>query len=154
MKSVYLKDLNSEELNTLKKIPALVTILVGSSDGNLDEKEIHMGKVSTEFRKHNGETQVQDYFEWVSEDFDSVFEQEWNRYKDFSSDERTQLVSDEISKVNDILDKIDKKYAHALAVSWRGLSRAVANASGGILGRMTVSSEELETMGLDMIELQ
>lgn len=153
MESVYLKELNSEELNVIKSIPALITILVGSSDGNLDEKEIHMGKVSTEYRKHNGEPLVQDYFEWVSEDFSSIFEQEWNRYKELSSETRTQQVSDEISKVNNILHKIDKKYAHALVVSWRGLSRAVANASGGILGRLTVSAEELETMGLDMIEL-
>lgn len=154
MKLTYLNELAHTDLEVLKKIPALVTILVGTADDNLDAKETHMGKVSTEFRKNHGEELVQDYFEWVSEDYDAVFDNAWAQYKDVHSTTRTQQISSEIAKVNGILSEIDKKYAHSLVVSWRGLSRAVAHASGGLLGRIAVSNEEKDIMGLNMIELQ
>ncbi len=154
MKLTYLRELDDADLEVLKKIPALVTILTGTADDDLNEKETHMGKVSTEFRKNHGEELVQDYFEWVSEDYDNIFDKAWEQYKNVRSYARTQQISDELAKVNDILPKIDKKYAHSLVVSWRGLSRAVAHASGGILGRIAVSNEEKDVMGLNMIDLQ
>ncbi len=151
MKLNYLSKLEKNEQELLRKIPALVTILVGSADGNLDGQEERIGRLSTEFRKQNGEKLVQDYFAWVTEDYDEVFDSEWVRFKNLNTKERTQKVSDEIALVNHILPKIEKKYAHALTVSWRGLATAVARASGGILGTMSVSSEEQDVMGLNMI---
>ena len=51
----YLSKLEQKELETLKKIPALITILVGTVDGELDDQETHIGKLSIEFRRKNGE---------------------------------------------------------------------------------------------------
>lgn len=151
MNLLYLKDLSEDDKLALKKIPALVTILVGGADDNLDEKEIKMGKISSEFRKEHGEVLVHDYFEWVSKDYVSIFETEWNHYKSLAVEERTEKISGVLTSVNDILQKIDKKYAHALVTSWRGLARAVANTSGGILGKLTMSNEEKFLIGLDML---
>ncbi|HUH75360.1 MAG TPA: hypothetical protein VLZ75_13275 [Chitinophagales bacterium] len=151
MELIYLKNLEKEQKELLKRIPALITILIGSADDNLDEKEIHMGKMSTEFRKDHGEPLVNNYFEWVSAEYDSIFDNEWNKYKVVELEERLHLISNEIAKTNDILQELDKKFAYHLVLSWRGLARAVANSSGGVLGRLTVSYEESELIGLNMI---
>ncbi|MCO5233656.1 MAG: hypothetical protein LC105_07855 [Chitinophagales bacterium] len=149
----HLKDLNEEEFALLKKIPALVTILIGSADNNLNEKEIHVGHLSTEFRKDHGDVLVHDYYNWVAPDYDYIFEQEWAKYKNIDFTQRIHEISEELSKVNQIFSKINKNYAHSLLESWRGLARAVARASGGLLGRLSVSHEEKNLMGLDMISL-
>lgn len=154
MELIYLSNLGQEEKELLKKIPALITILIGSADDNLDEKEIHMGKLSTEFRKDHGEPLVQNYFEWVSSEYDSIFKREWSQLKLITLDARLQLISKELALTNDILHKLDKKFAHELVSSWRGLARAVANSSGGVLGRLTVSYEERDYIGLDMIDFK
>lgn len=151
MELIYLSNLRQEEKELLKRIPALITILIGSADDNLDEKEIHMGKMSTEFRKDHGEPLVQNYFDWVSTEYDSIFKREWNKFKLINLDERLQSISNELALTNEILPKLDKKFAHQLVTSWRGLARAIANSSGGVLGRMTVSYEERDLIGLDMI---
>lgn len=149
----FLSKLEQSEQDVLKRIPALVTILVGTADGHLDEQEAHIGKLSTEFRKQNGEALVQDYFAWVSDEYDALFDTEWAAFKKVAEDERKTYVTQEIERVNDILPKIEKKYAHALVTSWRGLGAAVARASGGLLGHMAVSHEEHDVMGLNMIKL-
>lgn len=149
----YLSKLEQREQDILKKIPALVTILVGTVDGKLDDQEAHIGKLSTEFRRQNGEKLVQDYFKWVTNDYDEIFKREWEVYQNQTTEERTKNVSDAIAEVNDILPKIERQYARSLVVSWRGLAVAVARASGGLLGRMSVSNEEQHVMGLNMIEI-
>lgn len=154
MNLLYLKELGEEDLTLLKSIPALVTILIGGADDQLDAKEIAMGKTSTEYRKNNGEVMVHDYFEWVSHNFEEIFDEQWKTYQSYSVEERTNKISSKIAEANSILNKIDKKYAHALVVSWRGLARAVANSSGGILGRLSIASEEKDLIGLDMLQIQ
>lgn len=151
MELIYLNNLERQEKELLQRIPALITILIGSADDDLDEKEIHMGKMSTEFRTDHGEPLVNNYFEWVSKDYDTIFNNEWSKYKSIQLDERLHTISEEIAQTNDILEKLDRKFAHQLVVSWRGLARAVANSSGGVLGRLTVSYEERDFIGLDMI---
>lgn len=154
MNLLYLKELSDQELELLKKVPALITILIGGADDDLDTKEIHMGKTSTFFRKENGDELVHDYFKWVSTEYENIFDKEWDQFKAFSSEERTAKITDLLSQTNEILHKIDKKYAHTLATSWRGLARAVANTSGGILGKMSVAPEEKNLIGLDMIHIR
>lgn len=154
MELIYLSNLEKEEKELLKRIPALITILIGSADDNLDEKEIHMGKMSTEFRKDHGEPLVNNYFEWVSNEYDTIFNNEWNNLKEIELEQRLQLISDEIAQTNEILAKLDKKFTHELVVSWRGLARAVATSSGGVLGRLSVSYEERDYIALDMIEFK
>ena len=154
MELIYLSNLGQEEKELLKKIPALITILIGSADDNLDEKEIHMGKMSTDFRKDHGEPLVNNYFEWVSSEYDSIFKKEWSKYQAIELDQRLHLISEEIALTNDALSKLDKKFAHHLVISWRGLARAVASSSGGLLGRLSVSYEERDFIGLDMISFQ
>lgn len=153
MNFVYLKNLEESDLALLKRVPALVTILIGAADNDLDAKEKSMGKTSTEFRKNHGDALVQDYFNWVAKDFDSIFEKEWEQYKNLSVQDRQSQISAELSKTTEVLHRVDKKYAHSLVNSWRGLARAVANTSGGFLGNLSVSHEEVNLMGLEMIDI-
>ena len=152
MEITYLKNLGTEELQLLKRIPALVTILVGAVDDNLEEREIHTGSISTKFRSIQGETLTRSYFEWVSKDFDQLFKEEWDRYHGVTVDKRTALISDELAKANDILEKLDSTYANALVTSWRKTARAVARSTGGLLGRIPETPEEKEVMVLDMLK--
>ncbi|MCO5248586.1 MAG: hypothetical protein M9887_06540 [Chitinophagales bacterium] len=152
MKIEYFKDLNLDELNLLKRIPALTTILVGAVDDHLEDREVYTGKMSTKYRSLEGETLTREYFEWVSADFSALFSQEWEKYRDVSVEKRTALVSEEISKANDILRKIDCVYANALVESWRKTARAVARSTGGLLGRIPETPDEKKVMVLDMLE--
>jgi|GEM_PF-5753821 len=154
MNIVQLKELNQEELNLLEKMPVLITLLIGYADENLNEKEKEMGKISAEFRKTGGDTLVQDYFAWVSPAYDAHLEAAIRQYGALSAEERLDAISAEIERANKILNKIDTKYASALLESWRGLARAVAQSSGGILGRMAVTYEERDLMALDMLYLE
>ena len=149
-----LSNLNHEEYKILKSIPALVTILVGFADDNFNEHEIHMGELSTAFRKRAGNTIVKDYFEWVYNDYSHIFKQVYAEAKQMNQEDRLNQISEQIAQVNHILPKIDRNYALALVDSWRGLAKAIAHASGGMFGRFAVSFGESEVMDLNMINLK
>jgi hypothetical protein len=95
-----------------------------------------------------------DYFKDVEIIFASQLDQLVKEYGNLQAETRTQILSDELAKLNDILPKVDPIYARTLLKSLRSLAHGVAEASGGVLGFLEITYEERHLMGLDMITYQ
>jgi hypothetical protein len=57
----------------------------------------------------------------------------------------------ELKKLNRILPKIDKNFAVKFYQSLKDIAKNIAEASGGVLGYMSVSYAEAKLIGLRMI---
>jgi len=68
------------------------------------------------------------------------------------SDARTEEITKELRKLNHILPKIDHAFAVKLYASLKEMAKKVAEASGGVLGYMSVSYDEAKLMELRMID--
>lgn len=145
--------LTQEEISLLKKVPALITILLGEADHHLDSHEAGTGLKAVAFRTDHGDEVVRDYYEWVAPDFAKIFFEILGYCEQMEEKARMEYLVNALASTSAVLAKIDKKYAHHLLESWRGLARAVAQASGGVHGLHAVSFDERDLMGLNMITL-
>ena len=66
--------------------------------------------------------------------------------------EREKLLSEEISKVNDIWPKLESSFAIKLYASLKEIAKHIAEASGGVFGYMSVGYEESKLIDLKMIK--
>ena len=69
-----------------------------------------------------------------------------------SPEGRSEIIGKELRKLNFILPKIENKFAIKLHASLKDMAKKVAEASGGLLGYMSVSYEEAKLMELSMID--
>ena len=67
------------------------------------------------------------------------------------AEERNKVITSELRKLNFILPKVDKNFAAKLYASLKDLAKKIAEASGGILGYLSVSYEESKLIELRMI---
>jgi hypothetical protein len=150
MHIVQLKHLSATQLELLKSAPALITVLIGAADDNLDANEENRAAKAVQFRQHTGDPLLFEYFQWVEESFDVTLNVVEQKYSSLQPEQRNELITNELVLVNEVLSEIDTKYAHALVASFRSLAKVVAAASGGVLGTIAVSSEESELVALSM----
>lgn len=150
MHIAQLKHLTAAQLELLKSAPALITVLIGAADDNLDTNEENRAAKAVQFRQHTGDPLLFEYFQWVEESFDVSLSVVEKKYNSLQPNQRNELISNELVLINDVLAEIDVKYAHALVASFRSLAKVVASASGGVLGTISVSSEESELVSLPM----
>lgn len=155
MSIAAIQSLSSEESALLKTVPAYITILIGGADAQLDSHEAGTGMKAVEYRIAHGDDLLKDYYQWVSGTFSDQLFSLLEQHKHQDSAEFIQDISEKLASTGAILGKLDKKYAHHLLESWRGLARAVAQASGGIHGKghHVVDFEEHDWMGLNMISI-
>ena len=143
--------LTETEKNLLMASPALVTYLIGSADNNFDAKEEEHSKHVIRIRTATGDPILFDFYKEVDELFAGQLTDLVSEYASLQAKARTQLLIDELAKLNEILPKIDTIYVHALLKSMRSLAELVAEASGGVFGFLEVSYEEKHLVGLQMI---
>ena len=65
---------------------------------------------------------------------------------------RISAITSELRKLNFILQKVDKNFAIKLIASLKDLAKKIAEASGGVLGYLSVSYEEARLMELKMLK--
>lgn len=147
------QSLSEEEISLLKKTPALITVLLGDADHQLDSHEAETGLKAVSFRTDHGDEVVRDYYEWLAPDFAKLFFDTLRYCKELDDNARKDYLESSLASTSSILGKLDKKYAHHLLESWRGVARAVAQASGGVHGQHAVTFDERDLMGLNMITL-
>ena len=73
------------------------------------------------------------------------------KYGNLQVKERTRVLVEELTKLNDILPKLNDIYARAYLKSLRSLAHAIAEVSGGLLGFLDISYEEKHLTALEMI---
>lgn len=146
--------LDNDERKLLFDVPAIITLLVGAADDDLDSKEISTGLRMVIIRKDTGDKLLKEYYEVVNGYFDNSLYRYTSKYETLSSEERTEKLTDILSELNAILPKIDPLYAKVLVKSFRSFAKEIAEASGGIAGIASVSNAEQQLVQLSMIEME
>jgi len=151
MSIAQFNQLSEEEKTLVYNAPAMVAYLIGGADDNFDTQEEKRSKHVIRFRQAVGDPLLFDYFKEVEDKFDAQLVELIHQFGNLHAEVRTKILVDELTKLNDILPKIDGLYARALLKSLKTLAQAVAEASGGVVGFLGVSYEESHLMGLEMI---
>ncbi|MEO9802105.1 MAG: hypothetical protein ABJF04_02605 [Reichenbachiella sp.] len=143
--------LRDDEIEVLLRAPVLVSILIAGADDKIDKSEIHQAVEIANSKQSRAREQLIDYYKEVGKDFGDKFIKLVNEMPD-TSEGRSEIITKELRKLNFILPKIEQKFAIKLHASLKDMAKKVAEASGGILGYMSVSYEEAKLMELKMID--
>ena len=148
--------LTEEEVQLLLDAPAIITLLIGTADGNMDDKEIAAGLSSVIVRKDSNDALLQPYYEAVDKNYDQRLFDFSNHYKDKGTAQSTQELSDVLAGLNDILIKVDPLFVTVLIKSLKSFAKEIAQASGGMagIGLMSISNEEEHLISLPMITIK
>ena len=143
--------LRDDEIDLLLKAPIYVSILIAGADGMIDDRERKEAIEIARSKQVRARAQLIEYYKEVADDFDLKMEQ---LIRDLPSeaDKRNADISIELRKLNRILPKIDKAWASTFYASLKDMAKRVAEASGGILGYLSVSYDEAKLLELKMID--
>lgn len=144
------KNLNDHEIHLMLSAPALITLLIAGAEGNIEEKEIDWGAKIAHFRAEDKDSILQNYYKEVDRNFDD-FLKEYIVMIPHDVHDRIEKINFRLAKINNILPKLDKKFAMEFYKSILSLSTQVAKASGGIWGYGSVSREEQRLIDLEVI---
>ena len=143
--------LSEDERNLLYSTPSLITFLIGGADNNFDTKEEVQSEHLVRIRTATGDPMLFDFYKHIEQTYFDQLDATIKKYEKLPVAERTEMISNELAKLNEILPKIDNLFARALLKSLRSLAKAIAEASGGVFGFLEISYEEEHLMGLNMI---
>ena len=124
--------------------------MIAGADGQIDKEETDWAVKLTHIRTYSGDNSVKDFYKEVEANFNiKIGDLMKNASKDMAK-RQSGLIAD-ISKVNDILAKLDPATAYHVYHSYVTFAKSVAKSSGGILGFGSISTEEARLIGLPMI---
>jgi hypothetical protein len=144
------KHLSEEEFDLLVEAPALITVLIGASDGELDREERTWSERLLRSRTYNNPKSLNNYYRVVAEGF-------WARVQGAMAhlpagvQARNEEISKRLSALNPVLAKLDPSIAAALYKGFLGLAEETAEASGGFLRIGAIGAEEAKWVHLPML---
>ena len=143
----YLRD---DEVEVMMRAPIYVALLIAGADGKIDNNERKEAINIAREKQSRARDQLVNYYTEVGNNFEQKFEQ---LLKELPSDTaaRNDAIAMELRKLNYIFKKIDKNFSIKLYGSLKDLAKKIAEASGGVLGYLSVSYEESKLMDLRMI---
>ncbi|WP_109830404.1 hypothetical protein [Reichenbachiella versicolor] len=145
------KTLRDDEIEVLLDAPVLVSILIAGADDKIDEDEMDQAVEIANSKQSRAREQLIDYYREVGKDFPTKFKAYVKKLPS-GKEARAAEIEKELQKLNHILPKIDHAFAVKLYASLKDMAKKVAEASGGILGYMSVSYDEAKFMELSMID--
>ncbi|HKK77259.1 MAG TPA: hypothetical protein VJ953_19425 [Saprospiraceae bacterium] len=145
-----LKNLSADEQQQMKDAIAYITILVAGADGNIDKNEISASEKLTKIRSFSFQDELMPYYQEVGKDFSERLDHFLEELPE-NVEERQEIVSNELKKLNPILAKLSTHYSHIFYDSFVSFARHVAKSSGGIIGFFRVGPEEKQVMDLPML---
>lgn len=145
------ENLSPEEQSIIYSTPVLVAILVAGADGKIDNAEMKEAISISKLKKQRATKELIEYYQQVGQDFEDKLKVGINKYPT-DPHERQELITQELKKINKILPKIDKKFAIKYYESLKGFAKRIAEASGGILGYLSIGYEESKLIELRMIK--
>jgi hypothetical protein len=146
-----LKVLTAEERELVIDAVALVTLLVAGADGKIDAREKDWASRLAKIRGYKEKVELKPLYRDVGENFEERLDHYLEKLPDDLS-EMQRLISDKLTKLNEILPKIDSWYAQLYYESLLSFAKHVAEASGGILGFMSIDAKEKQIIKLPMID--
>jgi hypothetical protein len=144
------KHLSEEEFDLLVEAPALITVLIGASDGELDREERVWSERLLRSRTYNKPKSLNNYYRVVAEGF-------WARVQGALAHlpadvhARNEEISKRLSTLNPVLAKLDPHLAANLYKGFLGLAHETAEASGGFLRIGAIGAEEAKWIHLPML---
>lgn len=145
------KVLSNEEVETMLKVPILVSILIAGADNEIDNSEIKEAVSIARLKQKKARVDLIDYYKEVAVDFEDKLKVMIQHFP-AKAEERNPVIIEELEKVNDILPKLDKKFSIEFYSSIKDIAKKIAEASGGLLGYLAVGYEESKLIGLNMIK--
>ncbi len=142
--------LREEEIEIMLKAPVLVSVLIAGADGTIDKAEVKEAVSIARGKQSRAREQLVDYYKLVGETFESRFNDMINTFPS-KPEERNPMIIAELKRLNRILPKVEKNFAVKFYASLKDLAKKIAEASGGVLGYLSVSYEEAKLMELNMI---
>jgi len=144
------KHLTIDEFDALVEASALVTVLVGASDGELDREEHLWSEQLMRTKTYSTATYMHDFYRVAAEGF-------WVRVQSIMAHypkniaTRNEAIIGKLAMLNDVFPKLDIKIAAQLYKGLLALAEEVAEASGGFLRIGAVSTEEAKWVKLPML---
>ena len=145
------KNLREDELEVLFKAPVLVAVLIAGADSKIDDDELEQAVDVAESKQSRAREHLLEYYKEVGNDFKEKLNKAIAELPS-GVEERNDAISKELRKLNHILPKIDQAFAIKLHASLKDMAKKIAEASGGLLGYMSVSYEEAKLMDLPMLK--
>lgn len=145
------ENLREDEIQVLFKAPVYVAILIAGADGNIDKSERKEAVDIAHLKQSRSREQLVEFYKIVGEDFEGKFNRLLTELPN-DANERAEAIGAELRKLNFIFPKIDKNFSVKLYASLKELAKKIAEASGGILGYLSISYEEQKLIELKMIK--
>jgi len=145
----YFESLNDNEMELMFKAPILVCILIAGADGKIDNKELKEA-ISIAQKQAKSNSSLSEYFREASQDFEDKIKILIQSYP-YELTQRNPLIIQELSELNSVLPKLNKKFAINFYESLRLIADKIASSSGGVWGIHTVGTEEAKYVQLPMI---
>ena len=143
--------ISQEEYEQLKDSISLITVLIAGADGTIDSKEKDWAEKVTNIRSYSLPDGLKEFYLEVGEDFQERLDTYIEKYEG-DVDMRNKNIAKKLAELNTIFPKIeDREAAIALYESFLSFARHVARASGGFLNWGSISHEEDQLIGLEMI---
>lgn len=143
--------LREDEIAILLDAPVKVAVLIAGADGNIDKAERKEAIEVARNKQSRAREQLVEYYKLVGDSFEEKFNKLLDELPE-DAEERNKVLTSELRKLNFILPKIEKNFSVKLYASLKELAKKIAEASGGILGYLSVSYEESKLIELSMIK--
>jgi hypothetical protein len=143
--------LSNSEIELLLKAPFLVCVLIAGADNNIDKREIKKAIQLAEMKKGKTTSRILEFYKTVAEDFEDKFMVVMQSLP-LTAAKRNPVITEELSKLNTILPKLDKSFAPKYYLCLKNIAVRIAQSSGGVLGMKKVGDEEAAFVGLSMIK--
>ena len=128
----------------------LITLLISAADGFVDEDEVEDAKHVAEVRTFRHNDILNQFYvdagKYYIERLDAYY-RDMNR----TDLDRVAFISEELSKLNPVLAKLNPSFSHLLYRDLLSFAKHVARSSGGVLSMGSISPEEEALMSLPMI---
>ncbi len=146
----HFESLTRQELNILEDAIPQIAVLIAGADGEIEVQESEWATKLTHIRTYNSSEDLHDFYKEVDTNFAVKFA-EFTKFSSAQTEVRQTKISENLSKLNPILAKLDNKTAFHLYDSFISFAKSIANVTGGVLGFHSVNSEEKKWVGLPMI---
>lgn len=146
-----LENLTQEEREILYDAIPLITVLIASADGVFDEDEAEMAKKIVRIREYTHHHHLGDYYKQVGKRF-SMSMDRYLKTSPYNTEARIDHLSDELKKVNPVMDNVDPDVAAILYEDFLSFAKHVAKSTGGFFKMGAITPKEEELMHLRMLD--
>lgn len=142
--------LSEDEFGKLKDAIPLITVLIAGADGHIEKDQLAWADKVTKIRSYNMKAEMKAFYQEVGKDYADKLRHYLESFPN-NVDDRTKIISDRLTQLNDIFAKLDPIVASKVYRSYLSFAEHVAKASGGILGFFSINAEEAKLIKLPML---